>query len=62
MDALASAYSESGSATPRIKWIMVLSKELVEIHHNLTGELSSADWALINWVTCQDGQQSQKVY
>jgi hypothetical protein len=23
-------------------------KEFVEIHHNLTGELSSADWALVN--------------
>jgi len=31
-------------------------KELVEIHHILTGEFSSADWALINWVKCQDGQ------
>jgi len=36
-------------------------KELVEIHHNLTGELSSVDWALDNWVTCQDAQQNQKV-
>jgi len=36
-------------------------KAVVEIYHNLTGELSSVDWALVNWVTCQDAQQNQKV-